>query len=444
MRVLLSRHGWYLALLSWGLGIGDWERLGAQEALLPERVKEALGEYGRLKTLSITWTQRFQPGAIASARLDARRLESWSSPDACYLVWQDGKIFKRRDEGEKGAANSNQHEFAFDGRILAGGRHHGSIGGKSVEPQLGLNLAAELSPAAEYFGVGYFARIGIHLPRGVEELRGAKHLASEVLYLLEHDGKLESAEPATLDGRQLIRVAILLENPRWRGVQKTDPAAFERDLRKRQSETGRKTKEEEIQMRVAAARRARETTPRNLVHVFHLDPELGYAVRRWQEFTEDGGIRIQANCSEHQKVPGHEIWLPRESRTDYYVSDGEYPGEIFNTPFRTFVMEVVEFDTKPVPEDQFTLKYTMPGTVVGDNTLPESKLGHGPVSYTVPAKPEDLDLVIAEARAITEARAVGAKRVNWFKIMLISVNIVGLVGLLAYLVVRRRQKVAES
>ena len=184
-------------------------------------------------------------------------------------------------------------------------------------------------------------------------------------------------------------------------------------------------------------------TPRKLQYVFYLDPQLGYAVRRWQALTEAGQLRSQAECTDHSKIPGHEIWLPRKWRTDNYIS-GNYPGEIFKVPFHTDLMEVSEFDTKRVPEEQFTLNYTVPGTNVMDNTLPEAKLGKGGVAYKIPANRHDLDRVIEEARALTRAKAESGEWRNTLKVVVAVANGVGLAGLLIYLVVRYRRKAAIS
>lgn len=79
-----------------------------------------------------------------------------------------------------------------------------------------------------------------------------------------------------------------------------------------------------------------------------------------------------------------------------------------------------------------------------DNTLPEAKLGKGGVGYTVPANPQDLDRVIAEARKAFHAQREGRRRHNNWKIVLLVGNMVVLVGALVILVIRyRRRKAAR-
>ena len=438
-------YGWFLLMVTLGLAMGGSRRLTAQEVVLPESVKDALARYTELKTFSVTWTQQFEPGEEARAKLDAPTLKSWSRFEACYLVWQDGKVFKRRKERppeRKDGPDSGVYEFAFDGQILAGGRPHllTSSGGKTARPVLRKDLAANSEADGDSFGVAYFEAFGVHFPGKVKELLKSKQLVSQVMFLLEHGGRLKAVESAEIDGRPMTRVTIVNENPAWPGSQRADPAKIEQELRA--LKTGKQT-EEDIKQQVEAVRRVKERTARNLNRVFYLDPEFGYAVRRWEERTEDGRLRIQTNCTEHEKLPEHGIWLPRNCCRECYTFDADDPGGFFKTPYLTHVMKVSEFSTKPVPDEQFTLNYTKPGTKVADATFPESKQGEDSVNYIIPADAKDLDRVIEEARTLARVKANRANQGNWFKIVLIGGNIAALATLVVYLVVRHQRKVAK-
>jgi hypothetical protein len=436
----LMRYSCFLILLVCGLGIGNFKRLSAEELVLPQFVKDALGRYGELKTLSIKWVQEIQPQALAQTKIDKSKLESWSRPEACYMVWQGGKIFKQRYDGTrqwKDGSNTSRHEVAFDGRIFASGRPHLSFGKKKSEtPIYSITLASDMEADAEYFGVECFEHLGLRLPHGVGELLKSTKLRSQIFFMLDQHGRLKMVGPVQVDGRSLMRVAIITENPDWPPLQQADPLTFERELRK----FGRRS-EEEIQQEVDRIKRAKKLTPRYLEHVFYLDPEFGYAVSRWEELTEDGRLRTQTNCSKHQKLPKTDIWLPCVCRTDKYTFDDKYPGEIFKTPFLTLVMEIADLDTKAAPDELFILKPVVPGTRVTDRSYPESKLGSLPVTYTVPSKPEDLDRVIMEARELTRVGAEREKRKNSIRIFLIAVSTV---LLLIYLIIRYRRKGVNS
>jgi hypothetical protein len=444
---ITRRYSWILVLVAEVLGIGSSRQLAAQEVVLPEPVRNALGSFAQLKTFSASWSHQHQPpsGLIREKlRMPPMKPPNFlPPPDFCYLVWQGGKMYCRTNEGGrewKDAPNIRRQEFAFDGRILASGSPDQMIRGKRTSPELLINFAENEPPEADYFGVRYFEPLGIRLPHGVAKLPPHKHLASQVLFLLDDGGRLKAVGPAQIDGRPMTRIAILAENPVWRLSQKEDFAELERMMRSAHTMT-----EQQIQEKLALAKKCKELIPREVEYIYYLDPQLCYAVRRFQELATDGRLRVQSDCTEHQKLAGYEIWLARKCRIDYYVADGTYPGEIFDTPFAGDVLEFSEFGTKPVPDEQFTLRYTTPGTSVTDMTLPEAKTAEGgAVSYKVPANPEDLDRVIEEARALTRAEASHRKWQKVVKIVLIVGNAGALAGLVVYLVVRYRRKVAAS
>ena len=355
--------------------------------MLPPALSKALADYAELKTLSVKWTER-----LAGARGTADRL-GWKdagipgSPHALDLVWQRGKIY---------VLSTNQQrrgEFAFDGRILAGGNPDRKL---DSMPRLLIDLAAEKDSEAEYFGVGSLQPLGIHFPHGVGELLKAKPLESHFWFLLQHGGELKAVGSAAIDGSPMLQATILADNRKWHSVQNSNVGQFQQ-LEMMLRTSPKKWKEEEIQEQLAKAKSVKEVEPRRLQHVVYFDPTHGYVVRRWQELTEDGRLRVQSECTEPEKAPGSKIWLPRKCRTDEFTSP-YFPGEVFTSPYNAGLVDVSEYGTTPVPDERFTLKYTVPGSQIADNTLPESKLGKGPVSYIVPDNPKDLDQVIAEAR----------------------------------------------
>src|SRR5262249_31851172 len=175
-------------------------------------------------------------------------------------------------------------------------------------------LAKDKGLDEEYFGVDSFLPIGIRLPRGMRELlQPGQQLRSQVLFVLERGGRLKAVGMAQLDGRPMTRVVALVDNPAWRIAQEVDLAALEQILR-----SNRATPEDQVQKRLAVVKSSKHLTPRKLEAVIYLDPEYGYAVRRWQDFTEDGRLCRQADSTGHKKLAGHEIWLPSKCRIDSY------------------------------------------------------------------------------------------------------------------------------
>jgi hypothetical protein len=431
---------WLVVVLFFFLDAIGAKRLPAQDVILPEPARNALTRLTELESLSVKWSWWSQLTEFGRAKLGAGESGPQALPDVCYLVWQAGKIYKRQSDGGRPwtAPGARRDEFAFDGRILATGCPDQLSDGKPTSPVLSISLASD-KPDAEYFGATDFQPMGIHIPQRLGELLRAKQLQSHVLFLLEHNGLLTSAEPAQIDGRSVVRIVMIVDNPRWGVVQKMDLGKIEKTLR-----DARTYSEPEIQKKIASIKRANELTSRKLKYVVDLDSDLGYAVRRWQQLSEDGRLRTQSDCTEHEKLPGYEIWLPRKCRTDYYIYEGTFPGEVFDTPLEITLMDVSEFGTKPVADEQFTLKYTIPGTQITDYTLPESKLGSGGVSYRIPANPEDLDSAVEEARELTQAMAGRDKWSNALKMALLVGNVVALGGFLVFFVVRYRRKAAKG
>ena len=415
-----------LVVTGWCVGMAGPSCFAEEEVALPEPIRAGLSRYADLTTVSMKWKQRARMSSLASGRLDESKIQYFSLPRDLYLVWQGGHMYLRTIMGE------DTHEFAFDGRVVAGGRFATAGGHNRV---LRKDLAADLDTDAEYFGVESLHWLGIRFPYGVGRLVDGQPLQSFVLYLLEQGARIKAVDTAELDDRSMQRISLLVENPTWRLLQDLDMAELDAQLH-RSAET-----EEWIQEHLASVRRAKETTSPELMYVFYLDPQMGYAVRRWQDLTVEGRLRMQADCTAHKRLPEHQIWLPRKCQVDEFTFDSNYSGEIFDKPFQTKVLQVSEFDTKPVPNELFTLDYQLPGAEIADATLPEAKLGKGPVYYTVPVDLKELDRTVEQARKFQDVQSEksgkwGAR--NPMSIPLIVGNSLVIVVLLFYLSRRYR------
>jgi len=409
-----------LVVIAWCLGIVGPLCLADEDVALPEPIKVALSRYVDLTTMSIKWTQQYHPSDLARRRLDESKIQYLSSPRDHYLVWQNGYMYSRTIIGE------DTNEFAFDGRIVAGGRFATEGGHDRV---LRKDLANDLDANADYFGVESLQRLGIQFPRGVARVIDRKPLQSFVLFQLEHGARVKAVDSVELDDRSMQRISLLVENPMWRMLQDLDLAKLDADLHMSAES------EKWIQEHLAAVKRAKETMSPELIYVFYLDPEIGYAVRRWQDLTMEGRLRMQADCTKHERLPGHQIWLPRKCQIDYFTFEEDYSGEIFDKPFLTNVLEVSQLDTKPVSDELFALDYHLPGAKITDATLPESKLGKGPVNYTVPVDLNDLDRTVERARELVQPQ----RRQPLITALIVG-NILAVVGLLLYFSMRNRSK----
>src|SRR6478736_6216956 len=198
----LSRR--MVIVTAWCLGMFGQVCL-AEDVALPEPIKDGLSRYADLKTISMNWTQQYQPSNLARERLVKSKIEYLSLPRGQCLVWQNGYLYGRTIIGE------DTNEFAFDGRIVAGGRF-GTVRGN--DRVLRKDLAIDLDGSANYFAVEELQSLGIQLPHGMAQVVDRKPLQSFVLYLLEHGARIKSVDSVQLDDRSMQRVSLLVENPR--------------------------------------------------------------------------------------------------------------------------------------------------------------------------------------------------------------------------------------
>src|SRR5882724_2752112 len=232
---------------------------GQDDKKLPPALSEALADYAELNTLSVKWKERSGLGKGAADRFGWKDGGISGPPQAHDLVWQRGKIYSLSTNQQR------RGEFAFDGRILAGGAPDRS---PDSMPGLLIDLAAEKDPEAEYFGVGSLQPLGIHFPYGTGELLQAKQLASHFLFLLQHGGQLKAVGPAAIDGSPMLQATIVADNRKWRPAQKPNVGQLEMLLRS----GPKKRTEAEIQEQLAKAKSVKEVEPRRLQHVVYFDP----------------------------------------------------------------------------------------------------------------------------------------------------------------------------
>ncbi len=414
--------------------------LFAQTTELPPSLRQSLGRFSQLSTFSVSYTYHYDQTPAAVARLKQNSRISSQSHGA-YLVWQNGKMYSRRVDGGtewKDNPNTPRTESAFDGTILRFGcPDRIDSTGQRRHPVMAIAAAEDNNPYSEYFGVSSLDHLGARLPHGSRELLTIQSLSSELLYLVETGGQVTSIGSESISGHQYTRIAVLIDNPQWVPVQAEDLKELEKNLRGSHSNS-----EETIQEKLEIVRRLKRLTPKKIENVFFLDPDHSFAVRRWQERTESGLLQHQLDGSNVQQLPGHDLWLPRDIRVDSYVT-GTLPGETFDIPIQTLIVNVSEYNTKAVPDSQFALEYSTPGTLITDHTLPEAKLGQGGVTYRVPVNPDDLGQVITEAR---ESTRLAAERRSWetMKTILIGVNVLIVILVIVYLVRRYRRKGSQA
>lgn len=431
-RIVVTAHVLIGVALCQGLVMSQC--VAADDVTVPDSVKQVLSQVELLTTMSLKYTSRYEPGEAAMERLESSRIEYLLTPREFNLVWQNGRQYRQM------VVSDSTTEFAFDGRVLAGGGFSEAGG---AYRRLRKDLVEDLDGGAEYFGAVNHRFLGLYFPQGASELSRMGSLRSFVMSQLESCLNVTAVRETELDDRVMQLISVVVENPQWRLLQDLD-LAKEESLLRMSAES-----DSWIEKHLATLERARETVDREVTYTFWLDPEYGCALRRWQETALDGSLLMQADCTDWKHLPGHQIWLPGRCAIQQFTFPEDYSGEVFEQPFLTLHLTVSELDTSPVSDDVFTLNYNVPGALITDATLPEAKQAGEPVTYTVPADLNDLDRTIERARVslVTapdgiDITSIDDSRQGDSRAALIWANVFAAVVMVLFLIYRRRSRSA--
>jgi hypothetical protein len=410
----------------------------AAEATLPSEIEEALRQNSeRLSPISVSWSQQFTsrfPHQETMTRLEHHMpAELFFFKASHRVVWQDGKIYtsERTPTEEDGVLTDFVQERSLDGKVCYAGYRYKNGPILFKDP---LDRMIQDQPCTAFYDVAYFEAAGFRMPREISEWAEPRAMC-EVLYLLGRDGDLRSVGSAVVGGRDLMRIELLADNPVKRDAEHQDPQELKEylDFSPDPPEVKRKVVERvEEQRRLPAKQR----------FVYYLDPGLHYALRRWEHWYEPDTLLLRCDASQFEELPGRQLWLPRRCEIQYYSFSTTIPGTFFEEAFLSKLLQVTRVGLDRVPEDQFVLEYSAPGCRIRDGTLPEAEqTSDGYVRYVVPARLENLDQAIEEARMrITDPEHALFRRGSPLVRALIVLNLLLLVCVAAYLAWRSRQR----
>ena len=324
-----------------------------------------------LSPISVSWTQQLGSDLSVQEWLKKVKLEGFYvdefSPAEVTYAWQDGMsyshirqsktlldlgIFVDKETGEVRAKpgfdfSKLPRHIIFTERTCNRRKLFSGEGRSKGRASLIIDSVDNpkfFSRDSIFFESKYFREAGFVLPRSIAmHQEGPKSLP---LALVESGARLAKVQETTLDGRKYLLLEL-----------------EDKDLNTR----------------------------------FYLDPACGYAVCRREEVTRSGQLAVISTASDFVQFRDPDIWLPRRCDVVYYTWR-TIPDVITEKPLakRTFV--VGKIDKHPLPAERFSLRYSMPGTVVVDSTLPQAKqMPKGVLHYVVPADPGDLDAAIQAA-----------------------------------------------
>jgi len=163
-----------------------------------------------------------------------------------------------------------------------------------------------------------------------------------------------------------------------------------------------------------------------LIHLFLLEPDKAYALRRHTEIVKNSGQTARVvECRDYQNVKAPSLWLPKRCQIDYYTWETIFP-TCSHEPIVNETLSLDSVATARMPTTMFVLKYSTPGTFVTDFTAPKAQR-----SYRVAAKAEDLKSGIDAAKKLIESPK---------RIWLLVLNLVAIAVLIGVFLWRRRRR----
>jgi hypothetical protein len=334
---------------------GPLSPAGAQ-AVLPPEVRQALEHNAAaLSPISLTWERtRKSPLPLAQLleRLGPGEDEAFLLPFEMRFRWQDGKFSTYRTFRSVSKDNEVQvwhAESACDGEWFFSGTTTRADAGVPILRIESMERLQKSNPDERMFQADYFRDAGFHLPTTHDVYRDPPR--SLIQHLLEDRGQLSGVREQDVEGTRFVLVELTYS----------------------------------------------ATTLR-----FFLDPALGHAVRRREEWTRDGKRAVVVDNGDFVHFTKPEIWLPRQCHGVWYTWSalpGVYTAAVRDEPLVEVTITARELNKDPIGAEQFSLRYDVPGAVIVDGRLPGAqKTKEGMVTYRVPAEAADLDAAIAAAQ----------------------------------------------
>ena len=332
---------------------------------LPPEVRLALEMQGeQINPVSVNWTKELKSVGRTNAQtfsvlnLEHRDPDKFFSPMKCVFKWQKGLLYGSWEQTTKQWGRTI-NEFAFDGAINYSGGSQ--MQHKTLIKKLNENSRRK-EPHASLIETRYFENYGLHIPSQFGEL-GKSIAVSKILSFLTNDGKLTGARRETIDGKPTFVIEILVDNPETVAAKRIDLEQEKRDLEFSKDSA-------EVKARNLKLLEDQQARSDKLRIVYYLDPAYNYAVRQWENWNDSQTLVRKCLCSDFVRVGERDVWLPQNVTIIFYEFFSR-PGFITETPLLSETYSVTALSTETIPESQFALSYTEPGTHIVDETAPE-------------------------------------------------------------------------
>jgi len=330
---------------------------GATATTLPSEVRAALESHARqLDPITVGSTDVLTGEAPGQPRRERRT--------ARHLTWQEGNLYcySKDGRGEGGVS-----EFSFDGKLFYSGSGDG-----------GLVTKTNPESSEPFVSADYFEMAGVSVPTTSRDLLARQASSMVLRRMSEPGGALLSVDTVTVEGHELLRVRMHVPNEVREAGLRTTKADVVRSVRTWSN------KEEDINdewKRILSIR----AMPPVLVESFYLDPQLNYAVRKFERRYQDGTLLREYENSDFERLAGRDLWMPRKCLEHRYIILDHKRGVIISEkPVYTWTCEATLIVPGPITGVSFALEYTKPGTLVTDRSNPNAEK-----AYMIP-RPTDL------------------------------------------------------
>ncbi|CAN5493878.1 hypothetical protein BH09PLA1_BH09PLA1_36950 [soil metagenome] len=343
---------------------------------LPAAIEKALTRNAEQlgPSITIAWKQRH--GAHLSADEYAKVCKvmpahaDWAVNRQfdCRVTWQGAKFIQTRVDrlwATKKQRETDSLTYSFDGEdFYCWELTAPENGDASYERVSGYSLAN--FPSNEHMGPwmtwsrgGVLESAGYRMPGGIRDITGKVPTCSMVHALLDAGARLVSVNTVELDGRQLIRLCFVQEDPEH-------VAALKKDLEQYAEQLRGTAEPEESQRELVELMRRKQERKEELTHLYWLDPSLNYALRQSERHL-GGVLHTRTICDDFAKVPQRDLFFPRKIVNEDFHA-GRHPERRFDKPIWRCVSEVTDID--PVKLDG---KSFIPKIVTGSAEFTDSR-----------------------------------------------------------------------
>ena len=388
---------------------------------LAAEIQQALQDNAaQLTPITISYTEQLQSRlseqetferlTIANSRSYQHLLQEHPSrvilQDQNFYTFEKG-IYGTYNEDTGYRAMVQQRESSFNGSVRCFGFvNERPFPGNLIKVAESSRSASEGNSAPDCFGSSFFEGfVGLGFPpRGPLRAAGLR-AESVILGSLERGGELLSVTNVSIEDRPHVRIELRVENE-----EKTWADQADLENMKQMYNGGLYTPEDRERFLNDIVENRK--LPKTKRVVYFLDPALHYAVRQKEEWYDPGTLLLRSTCSDFQQLPHRQLWLPQRY-VIVYSTFRTAQGVVFADPFLSQVVQVTELSGARVPDSQFVLEYTQPGTFVmefpgpdpQDKSSPPQPLNYG---YTVGQTPSETQKNKEIAEQTARAKMGGA------------------------------------